>query len=80
MLPDVPCFEELGVDLSFQMLNVILLGPKNMDPELVKQIHDYYAAAAENRGKSNPGSCRHGNDLFKPGRGIKDHPGYADKH
>ena len=48
MLPDVPCFEELGVDLSFQMLNVILLGPKNMDPELVKQIHDYYAAAAEN--------------------------------
>ncbi len=48
VLPDVPCFEELGVDLSFQMLNVILLGPKNMDPELVKQIHDYYAAAAEN--------------------------------
>lgn len=48
VLPDVPCFEELGVDLSFQMLNVILLGPKNMDPELVKQIHDYYASAAEN--------------------------------
>lgn len=48
VLPDVPCFEELGVDLSFQMLNVILLGPKNMDPELVKKIHDYYAAAAEN--------------------------------
>lgn len=48
VLPDVPCFEELGVDLSFQMLSVILLGPKNMDAELTKQIHDYYASAAEN--------------------------------
>lgn len=48
VLPDVPCFEEQGIDLSFQLLNVILLGPKDMEPELVKQIHDYYASAAEN--------------------------------
>ena len=48
VLPDVPSFVEQGVDCSFQMLSVILLGPKDMDPALVTQIHDYYAAAAEN--------------------------------
>ncbi len=48
VLPDVPSFVEQGVDCSFQMLSVLLLGPKDMDPQLVNQIHDYYAAAAEN--------------------------------
>lgn len=48
VLPDVPSFVEQGVDCSFQMLSVLLLGPKDMDAELVAKIHDYYAAAAEN--------------------------------
>lgn len=48
VLPDVPSFVEQGVDCSFQMLSVLLLGPKDMDAELVTKIHDYYASAAEN--------------------------------
>lgn len=46
VLPDVPDFIEQGVDFSFNMLNVVLVGPKDMDPELAARIHDYYAAAA----------------------------------
>lgn len=46
VFPDVPDFIEQGLDLSFNMLNVILLGPKGMDPELAQKIHDYYATAA----------------------------------
>lgn len=46
VLPDVPDFIEQGVDFSFNMLNVVLVGPKDMDTELAARIHDYYAAAA----------------------------------
>lgn len=48
VLPDVPSFVEEGIDFSFQMLNVILVGPKNMDQELISKINGYYAAAARN--------------------------------
>lgn len=48
VLPDVPDFVEQGVNFNFVMLNAIILGPKGMDPELTQEIHDYYAAAAEN--------------------------------
>ena len=48
ILPDVPSMVEEGVDCYFQTMSVLLLGPKDMDPELVNKIHDYYAAAAEN--------------------------------
>lgn len=48
VLPEVPSFVEQGIDCSFQMLSVLLLGPKDMDAELVTKIHDYYASAAEN--------------------------------
>lgn len=47
ILPDVPSFIEQGVDFSFMMLNVVLVGPKDMDPELAAKIHDYYAEAAK---------------------------------
>lgn len=46
VLPDVPSFIEQGVDFSFMMLNVVLVGPKGMDAELAEKIHDYYADAA----------------------------------
>lgn len=46
VMPDVPSFIEQGVDFSFMMLNVVLVGPKDMDQELASKIHDYYAAAA----------------------------------
>lgn len=46
VLPDVPSFIEQGVDFSFMMLNVVLVGPKGMDADLAAKIHDYYAEAA----------------------------------
>ena len=46
VLPEVPDFIEQGVDFSFKMLNVVLVGPKDMDSELASRIHDYYASAA----------------------------------
>ena len=45
--PDIPSFTEQGIDFSFSTVNLIL-GPKNMDQELVSSIHDYYEAAAGN--------------------------------
>lgn len=47
VLPDVPTFVELGYDVSFGSFTLVV-GPKDMDPELVTKIHDYFAAAAEN--------------------------------
>ncbi len=46
VLPDVPSFQEQGVDCTFTTLN-LFCGPKDMSDELAKQLHDYYAAAAE---------------------------------
>lgn len=47
VLPDVPSFIEQGLDVTFSSIN-LFLGPKGMDEELVKKIHDYYEVAAAN--------------------------------
>lgn len=47
VMPDIPSFTEQGIDFYFSTINLIL-GPKEMDPQLVQKIHDYYASAAEN--------------------------------
>ena len=45
VLPDVPSFEEQGVDCTFSTLN-IFLAPKDTSDEITKKLYDYYAAAA----------------------------------
>lgn len=45
VLPDVPSFEEQGVDCTFSTIN-LFCGPKDMSEETAKQLYDYYAAAA----------------------------------
>jgi putative tricarboxylic transport membrane protein len=46
VLPDVPTLKELGVNFAINT-PIFVLGPKSMDPALVKTVHDYFAAAAE---------------------------------
>jgi putative tricarboxylic transport membrane protein len=46
VLPDVPTLRELGVNFTMDT-PIFVLGPKNMDPALIKTVHDYFAAAAE---------------------------------
>lgn len=45
VLPDVPSFEEQGVDCTFATVN-LFCGPKDMSEETAKKLYDYYAAAA----------------------------------
>lgn len=45
VLPDVPSFEEQGVDCTFATVN-LFCGPKDMKEETAKKLYDYYAAAA----------------------------------
>ena len=45
VLPEVPSFQEQGVDCTFSTLN-LFCAPKEMSDELTKQLYDYYAAAA----------------------------------
>lgn len=45
VLPDVPSFEEQGIDCTFSTIN-LFCGPKDMSEEVAKQLYDYYAAAA----------------------------------
>lgn len=45
VLPETPNFMEQGIDVSFSFDN-LFLGPKDMNPELVKKIYDYYVVAA----------------------------------
>lgn len=45
VLPDVPSFEEQGVDCTFATVN-LFCGPKDMKEETARKLYDYYAAAA----------------------------------
>lgn len=48
VLPDVPSFQEKGVDCTFTILN-IFCGPKDMSDETAKQLYQYYADAAKSQ-------------------------------
>lgn len=45
VLPDVPSFEEQGVDCTFSTIN-LFCGPKDMSDEVAKKLYEYFAAAA----------------------------------
>lgn len=47
LVPDVPTLVEMGYDVFFQSLNLIL-GPKGMDPALVNEIYQHYVNASIN--------------------------------
>lgn len=47
VLPDVPSFEEQGVDCTFATIN-LFLGPKDMDEETAKKLYDLYVSASKN--------------------------------
>jgi putative tricarboxylic transport membrane protein len=46
VLPDVPTFVEQGINFTFSTIH-LFLGPKGMDPALVKKIYDYYVGASK---------------------------------
>lgn len=45
VLPEIPSFQEQGVDCTFAIVN-LFCGPKDMSEETAKKLYEYYAAAA----------------------------------
>ena len=46
-LPDVPCFQEFGINFNYAVVN-LFLGPATMSDELADLYHDAYVKAYEN--------------------------------
>ena len=68
--PDVPALKELGYDSCTFSVDFVVWGPKNMNPNDVQKIHDFFAEATEDTAVLE--QCNNMNFPIQPCLGLEE--------